>query len=661
MLDRKTLRAAAFVLPLVVLAALALGHHRLFSPLWDSPPSAIPEEGPAPGPGSGTFPSVTTLPTARIGEADKQFLMTTVLEGLRAAGAGREVQAPDPKAVPPTCRLPGEWGLFVTLYAPGKEPLETIVQEKTLADSAVEAVGRLARHPAFRIRGFDRDFRVRIKIDVLVDLVPLPVDQREVFAREPLIAPVGAAVALGKQLAYVLPGEAPAAGIETQGELLGQACAEAGLPVAAWTRPECSVMTLKTIAIVNRAPGSAEFLDLVRGAPLLGELTAQKALSACLYAGNYLASGQSEKGRFRYLYIAATDQSTSLEYPMGRHFGACWSLYRLYGLTRFKQFRDAADRGVEQALDVAFVDVKHPEMAYVARSKESPRTVEIGATAMAAVALLERRRQSDSHPAYDPLARKLLAFLLFMQDDTGRFDSVYSIEAQMKSAASNPEIALQSPGQAALALAMGARILGDAKCLDGAERALDYLSQSRDLTLDPDQDAIPPHDAFFCMAAHEMAELRPKAAHALYAWAIARSMARKVYRPDTAPAPDFVGGQSTELPPSVSGTALALEGYTSAFFLMDHWAKVDPTYRPRRAACLDSVQTAARFVMQNQLLPESTYFAPSPERALGGFRSRPTNTVVRIDTVQHALGALAKTCSILDRTTRESEVKKDGP
>jgi hypothetical protein len=641
------LAPAALLLPLLALTVLAAGQHRLWDTLWQGASEGGPET-PAPTPAPiPSGPTARTLPTVRIGDVEKTWLLRTVRETVGILQIGGAAPAPGALGeVPPVCRKEADWGLFVTLFAPTREPLRAVVQEKTLAEAALRAAQRLVAHPAWRARGYDRDHRVRIKIDILSELTPLPLEVREDFARPRLGPPLGVSVHRGEALSYLLPADAVYYGLQTQGDLLGEACVEAGLPVFAWTQPETAVSVLRTVSFVDRAPGSDRILDLVRATPLVGEVDRRKTVNACIYAGNYLVANQQSNGRFLWSYDAATDEASARGYDVAVHAGTCAALYELYGMTRLDQFKVAADRGIEFLVDAVFVDTRRPHVAYVADSRRSPSRVELGPSALAAVALLERRRVTDGDLRYHDLLEKLLAFALFMQEPNGRFRQFYDVEMDRRHDRPGGNARSRDPARAARALAAAAALLGKAEYRDGAERALDYLSRNRDLALDPEEDMIPPADSDYCLAARELAVALPRERHAEYAWSVAQSIARHLYEPPGAPAEDFLGGSSLSRPPRLAPSAANLEAFTSLVFLAEHWARHAEGWAERRRLARGWADAAARFVLAAQFVPENSYFVPNPTRALGGIRQRPTNARVRCTGMMHALSALVRMAAL---------------
>ena len=63
--------------------------------------------------------------------------------------------------------------------------------------------------------------------------------------------------------------------------------------------------------------------------------------------------------------------------------------------------------------------------------------------------------------------------------------------------------------------------------------------------------------------------------------------------------------------------------------------KLDDDERARRYA--SALVKATRATLQLANTPESLYFAPNPEKALGGVRFKLTRQWFRIDTIQHVI------------------------
>lgn len=660
------------VVAVAALVALALGHNRAFGSRYKlvqlpAPAPAAEDQGAA-GRNAETQRPQFGVSLVKIGPAEKRFLLETINKAFSSLKTKQRLpELSELGKIPEACQEDGAWGFFLTLYAPAKRPLRVVVQEKTLLLSALVAAENTFKQPAYRIRRFDRDHRVKLKIDILRDVKPLDVKERPVFSTEPITSVIGLQIIKGGKISYTLPSDLIRYNVSTQMDLLRLAASRAGLQPFSWRDHDCKVNILTTTSWVSREPGSSDYYDIVRAFPLVTEVTEQKLLGCCVYGGRYLATSQYQSGQFTYNYIASSDQPDNDNYNIVRHAGVCWALYKLYGMTKRlgfanDEYRDAADRGMDYLLNFIQLD-KRKGWMFVSEGRNVGEDVNIGATALAAIALLERRRQIPGDNRYDKqVVLLMLRFLRSMQTESGRFNCSYDFK--MDKRFTDPSLGaalLYYPGETTLALVMGAKILGDPDCLEAARRSLDYLTQKRDLTLDPNVDTVPPHDHWAVNAIEEMADIDPRRRDAIYAYKVARSMGRFQFTEKTAPSPDYVGGKRAVIPPSVCATATDLEAYTGAWLALRRWTKDDPDMRAKQQECLVWAKRAACFVLSNQFVPENSYFIPNPTRALGGVHASPTTSFVRNDYVQHTLCAMIKMSAVLKLAAAEQENKKDGP
>jgi len=647
---------------LMALLALALGHNRVFGRLKRS--SRMRGKTPAPA-GKGTAikqPGRMSPPLGlggvSIGDKEKTFLMTAANKAfreLKATGRLPDVSALGP--VPPVCARKSNWVLFLTLYAPAKRPLRvTVLGERALYESLLEAVKQVWTHPAYKARRFDRDYRVRIKLDIVKDIAPVPYDRRDVFSRESVTEVAGLMLETDRAFGWLLPADLKRHNIATKGEMLNVAARLSGLPELAWRNPNCNVLRLKTISFINKTPGADDYLDIVRTHPAVGEITPQKLMQACFYGAKYLSRNQQANGRFLYQYLAAMDRKVEAPYSIVRHCGVTWSLFQLYGVTGIDEFKKAGEKAVGHFFKNLYIDIRRPEMAYIAKSVGQPRKVYLGGSALGAVALLERKRRLAGDERHDTLIRSLLDFIVFMQTPVGRFNCIYDVDLDKRY--NSPELGasiLYYPGEATLALVMGGKVLGEPKYLVAARKSIDYLTKSRDLTLDPETDTIPPHDHWLCLSIHEISSVAPVESDAEYAYRVVLSMEKAHYTEGNSPAPDFTGGKRSDGPPSACGTATDIEAYASTWFVLDYWSRRKPEWKQKRDNCFKWAVRSAKFLLAHQLLPENSYYIPNPDRAMGGITGNPTTTMIRSDYIQHSISACIRLTEILRLSSKDKE------
>jgi hypothetical protein len=184
-----------------------------------------------------------------------------------------------------------------------------------------------------------------------------------------------------------------------------------------------------------------------------------------LALARYLARGVDEQGRFRYLVDATTNQ-TLPGYDWPRHAGATYFLTQVAASTVEPGLRLAALRAGARLRDHALVPCGEHRCIGEAGSE----IAEVGSTALAVVAFVEIAR-THLDDGYALLVPDLTAFLRAQQRADGELMHLYDRRAQRPVDVQ----LLYYTGEAALAFARAHALLGDARDLDAATRALERL------------------------------------------------------------------------------------------------------------------------------------------------------------------------------------------
>lgn len=216
--------------------------------------------------------------------------------------------------------------------------------------------------------------------------------------------------------------------------------------------------TVRRIRVVRTLPGAPPARVVTAET-----MTEDDVRDAAIAAGRYLARGVDAEGRFRYLVDAPTDR-TLPGYDWPRHAGATYFLAQITALTHDPDVAYATLRAASYLRDHAMVRCGQH------RCIGDQAVVDVGSTALAVLAFVEvARTQLD--PGYALVVPELTAFLREQQRPDGEFMHLYDrgagrpIDVQL----------LYYSGEAALALSRAHRLLGDARDLDAARRALAHL------------------------------------------------------------------------------------------------------------------------------------------------------------------------------------------
>ncbi len=344
--------------------------------------------------------------------------------------------------------------------------------------------------------------------------------------------------------------------------------------------------------------------------------------------GDFILRQLKPDGRFHYQYFPYSNRHTrGGAYSLPRHSGTVYALALLYGETGAERFKKGAEKAI------AWLDKKMPSRCgdIEGASCVGKKKADLGSTALTLVGMLEyQRRTKDSR--YAGIARKLLRYVLHLQQPSGDFWHVYDLK---KKAIDRSHRLMFFSEEAALALVMAHEVLGDAEYLAAAERALNFLTG-------------PKYEGFFlgrfiygadhwtCIAAEEA---WPRLKHPQYldfCEGYAAFIRRLQYQPGEFSAADFVGhyGFSGFMVPQA-----AAAGFTEAVISTHDLARHHGT---PSAALEQQVALALDALAREQVRPDNAWLMPAPEAAYGGIRRSLVEGEIRIDFTQHAASALIR-------------------
>jgi hypothetical protein len=192
-------------------------------------------------------------------------------------------------------------------------------------------------------------------------------------------------------------------------------------------------------------------------------MTDDDVRAAVIAAGSFLARGVDGEGRFRYLVDAPTNHVQS-GYDWPRHAGATYFLAQAASLSGDDDMSAATLRAASRLRDRATLSCGDH------RCIGTGAVVDLGSSALAVVAFVEIAR-TKLDPEYAALVPALTEFLRSQQRPDGEFMHLYD-------RASNRPTDVQFlyySGEASLALSRAHVLLGDARDLEAASRALSYL------------------------------------------------------------------------------------------------------------------------------------------------------------------------------------------
>jgi hypothetical protein len=376
---------------------------------------------------------------------------------------------------------------------------------------------------------------------------------------------------------------------------------------------------------------------IVRGNVLPAGFGARELRSALVEAGRYMARMVQSDGTYCYEYSPTTDECLP-GYNLLRHAGTTYSLYQVARATRESQLFQPAERATRWLRrQVRQVD-GDPSRAFLLEGDKA----KLGAAGLALIAMVEREKAlSDGRDS--ALMKRLVNFIISQQRPDGSFDSYFGWNPRVEVPT---RMSIYYPGEAILALIRHYGIEHDPRALGSARRGADYLVHRRWRWAGVEL-YVPP-DAWLAQALSELDAIEPEDWLRDYAYEIAEVTEQAMLRGDEGTPADLAGapGNGVDLP-NVTAAGARTEGLSATWIMARRRGELR---RARRLGALALV--AARFQLSQQFRPENSYYLPSPDDALGGFRASPDNNAIRIDTVQHNVSGLLTILEVLEQKTR---------
>ena len=321
---------------------------------------------------------------------------------------------------------------------------------------------------------------------------------------------------------------------------------------------------------------------------------------------------QNIDGSFRYQYDLATD-SYSAEENIIRQAGSAYALAYLCGYTGEPEHCQAAERFLgylkgQLVHDGSGAYVRHYSVAAT------------GATALGLVAFATYQLFTGSIEYQTEMA-EMAQHVMAMQRANGSFDGYYKVGWFFNWDRHAPVYS----GEAMYALALMYRLTGEPAYKSAYDRALPWYIDFWD-------DA--PDTMFYAWGAkagYHMYLATGNASYAQLTFTMSDWIVRLQNRDE---AHEGYGSYHYEV--SI-GSATYSEGVGDSLYLA-----VALNDTQRIAIYSEALNLSVHSILKLQVDPQLAETSPRPLRALGGFRSRPNDTQVRIDHTQHAITAIVR-------------------
>ncbi len=357
-------------------------------------------------------------------------------------------------------------------------------------------------------------------------------------------------------------------------------------------------------------------------------VTPQSLLHAAIAGGDYLVRHMRLDGRFDYSYDPLTNE-VSADYNLLRHAGTCYALLELQqvvnegssGEKGDQKYLETARRGMTYLFENHCQPAPKPEEGDFQAIVSPDKDAKLGGAALAMLATLKYQEVSGDE-RWLPLTKQLGRFLIFQQEESGRFESRYFYGEP------DPVLfdSIYYPGEAILALARLAKVDPAGPWLETAKRGADWLIDVRDVGKKAEE---LPADHWLLMGINELSTLTDDPRYVQHAQKITQSICHHQRLDD--PQPEWIGTFYT--PPRSTPTATRSE----ALVAMINLAR---TRELESAEYLRRLKLAIEFQLRCQIIPENAIYLPRPDQAMGGFRASLEDWEVRIDYVQHNISSL---------------------
>lgn len=333
-----------------------------------------------------------------------------------------------------------------------------------------------------------------------------------------------------------------------------------------------------------------------------------KGMAEDLVSGGtrYLVSALRDEGQFLYGYLPASNRRL-VNYNMVRHCGTIWSMCQSQKLTG----DDTLKLSIDQAIEYLKTKIQTKDGAAYLTSDDKTE-ISLGGNALAVLALVEYGEAFDTKE-YDELVTQLATGILNMQNaKTGQFSHVLNAsDYSVKKAFST----VFYDGEATFALVRAYARTKDERFLNAAKAAADWMV---------DEKYEQHGDHWVAYAMNELTKYAPDEAYFTLGLKNAQENMEAIRR------------RSTTSPTS-------LELLMATFEMVDrietNKIKVGYLSSFNEKVLFKTIGERALVMLDGYFFPETAMYMEHPERVVYTFFVRQDRFRIRIDDVQHNLGA----------------------
>ncbi len=570
----------------------------------------------------------------------------------------------------------GEWTLIVALRTNGRELSTAFAKDKKLSGALEEVAGDLERHHRRYVEptGFpplsDHIDDVTIEIHRVSERAYVEPRGEEWLQEFWEMGIDGAYIMTAdNDERAVLPGSASYTQSMRSADAFLRGVAKMGKMSERrpWRDPDAWLEVIRTVHYREDKDHGLAFL--YRGVPAVPYemVTVEAVRQGVIAAGDWYLANLLPNGQVVYK-MWPSENRYSNEYNLVRHTLATWNLVQAWEMDKE---REDFLVGARKALD--FTEqylVREPVpggdgemMAYYSFNNNQ----KLGTVVVNLLGMVDLARATESRE-WDAQLVEMGNFVKFMQLETGTYDGYYVDESHPYYGQQNDIV----PGEAALSLIYLANYFDDDEWISGLPKYWDYYYDwFPERVAKADWDAPWPAHTYdndirlelvqfgpwTVMAANAYHERTGDEKVAQFGLDIARWMIDAYqWSGDNSPFPDYRGGYY-KLPgelPAMQAFCYA-EGTAAAYQLALRYKLDEASYFE------EHTRETARFGLQMQYYPSSTYAFTRPWQVLGGIRYAMNETKVRVDYVHHGLSAMYQWVKAAPEDPNLSDMVKNGP
>jgi len=383
------------------------------------------------------------------------------------------------------------------------------------------------------------------------------------------------------------------------------------------------IVSTSLLILNNTEPESnqtAQTSEIFTKIPLKTDL-GKRFDQAIIEGGDFLVRMQNPDGSYKYKYDAKLDSYSSSNNIL-RHTGVVYSLLLLYEYSGQQKYLDSAKKGINFLLqNIEYID---DDTAYVYFNNKA----KLGGSALAVISLAKLEAIENTGKNND-FIHDLTNFILFMQEDTGKFQSFYIYNDKYVS----PKDSKIYPGEAMLALVRAYHLFDEERYLKSLENAFTFYQE--DFTKDLNLDFV----IWTPVAFVELYEIMPEEKYANFVFQM-EDYITEFQHLESYTIQEHIGGYVPGLPTINAGsrTESVSDAYLLAKKLSDQ-ARVDKYKK--------SMLLGSNFLLQLQKSESNVIKYEGPDEVSGTFFHNFYSSSARIDYTQHAISAMIKTLSYI--------------